>query len=374
MPTIYCRKETTFTESEKAVFMETLSRSEMTPNLWDLFDEWVARSDSRVQFFFVKVFQDAALIGVGLFLKVKPVDLRASYAGLRNNRLLSVAAMAASALGRNCVYVGFRNLITANITRPVFYVSPDMEEPVMSAMLEFLKSQKDADMVTLVDTTDNDRHYENAGFQKYPSSSEAYFDATGYSDIGAYLKDHRSLRKNLKRRKAKVETCIQQGPVSRSDLVQIKACMDCSVENSRVNNPCQLFFEKHVFDTNVFHSGKYVHILIRVEGRIAGFHTFLVCGAHLGGVLGGFNRDLSKNNYVYERVIVASLEYAIQQGLKKVHYSLVDNHTKLRLVDHLTPCGLYLYSGNLVHRLIFKHTFQYNDVYALYQLEKQKGG
>ncbi len=53
---------------------------------------------------------------------------------------------------------------------------------------------------------------------------------------------------------------------------------------------------------------------------IAGFHTFQISGSHMGGVLGGFNREYSKNNYIYERVIVASLNYAIKNSIKKVHY------------------------------------------------------
>ena len=157
-----------------------------------------------------------------------------------------------------------------------------------------------------------------------------------------------------------------------SDREQIRACVVCSARQSRVNNPCQSFFEDHIFDTEVFHTDRYVHIRVRVDGQIAGFHIFQICGQHMGGVLGGFNRDHTRNNFVYERVIVASLQYAIERGLAQVHYSLVDNHTKQRLVPSRRPCGVYFFSGNPMNRKVFEFTYKYGDMYDLYLLEQEK--
>ena len=164
---------------------------------------------------------------------------------------------------------------------------------------------------------------------------------------------------------------IRQGPISDTDKEQMKACVECSIENSRVNNPCQQFFEDNIFDTNVFKSSDYVHILVRVDGTIAGFHTFRVSASEMGGVLGGFNRDHSRKSFAYERVIVASLDYAIKNNIKRVHYSLIDNYTKLRLIDSLEPCGLYFYSRNPLNRKIFKLTSKFSDLYMLSLLEEQ---
>jgi hypothetical protein len=56
------------------------------------------------------------------------------------------------------------------------------------------------------------------------------------------------------------------------------------------------------------------------------------------GVLGEINREYCQRNYVYEGVIVASLDYAIKNNIERIHYSLIDNYTKLRLIDSLEPC------------------------------------
>jgi len=49
----------------------------------------------------------------------------------------------------------------------------------------------------------------------------------------------------------------------------MRACVECSVKNSRVANPCQQFFEENIFQTELFRSDKYLHILVRVDGHIA---------------------------------------------------------------------------------------------------------
>jgi len=371
MSNIYCKKEISLTEEEKEVFTAHLIQEELSHNIWDIFEEWVERSTSKVKFFYLKVYQGDELIGLALFLRIKPFDLRTSYSRLRKNAFVKKIISVISILSSNCVYISFRNLITSNITRPFFYREPEMEDIIMKAILVFLKEEKEADMVTIVDTSANHIHYQKAGFDIYPSSSEASFDATKYTDISEYLNKHRNLKKNLKRKKCVTTTDILPGPISKNNQKQIKECLYCSIEKSRVNTPSQQFFEDNIFETDVYNSDKYIHIFIRVDSRIVGFHTFQVSGSNMGGVLGGFNRDYSRKSFAYERVIVASLDYAIKNKIKNVQYSLVDNYTKLRLVDSLEPCGLYFYSRNPVNRKVFKFTYKFNDVSELYLLEKQ---
>ncbi|MBU3915290.1 hypothetical protein KKA14_07125, partial [bacterium] len=149
MKGIHCRKESSLTLEEKDIFDAHFKQQEISNNIFDVFSEWVARSSPKVNFFYLKVFQDDELIGLGLFLKVKPFDMRTSYSGVRKNAILNKIFSVISTLSANCVYISFRNLITSNITRPFFYKSLEMEETVMSAILEYLKKEKDADMVSV---------------------------------------------------------------------------------------------------------------------------------------------------------------------------------------------------------------------------------
>jgi hypothetical protein len=366
-----CSQDASLSEAEKAGFAESLDRQGLRPSLWDLFGEWVARSTSSVRFFYLKVHSGSELVGLGLLVRVRPFDLRTSYAPLRRDPFWSKLAGGLSTLSNHCVYLSFRNLITSNLSRTLFSRTPELEDEVLVAILRALKELDDADMVSIVDTRVQDDVYAQEGFTRYPSPSEAYLDVGRYGDLSEYLAQHPSLRRNLARRSQQVQTEIVLGPASTSDREQMSACVACSAGLSRVNTPCQQFFEHHLLDTEVFSSDKYLHIRVRVDGRIAGFHIFQVCGTHLGGVLGGFNRDHTRNNFVYERVIVASLDHAIKQGLTHVHYSLVDNRTKLRLVESLEPCGLYFFARSRLNRAVFDLTYPYSDMYALFRLETE---
>ena len=373
MSPLSCSKDRSLSAKEKAAFVPRLERQGLTTDIWDLFGEWAERSTDSVEFFYLKVHEGPVLVGLGLFLRIRPYDLRTSYARLRRSRLWSTLAAGVSVLSGNCLYVSFRNLITSNITRPFFCSEEQQHDAVMGAILRWLKDRDDADMVSVVDTSNHADLYRRAGFTCFKTSSEASFDVTQYDDLSQYLAGHRSLRRNLARRKDRVLTEITTGPVSGADLEQIRACVACSAKLSMVNNPCQRFFEDHIAHTSVFTSHRYVHIRVRVDGHIAGFHIFQICGAHMGGVLGGFNRDYTRNNFVYERVIVASLQYAIEHGLTQVHYSLIDNHTKLRLVPQREPCSVYFFSANRMNRKVFASTYRYGDMHELYLLETAAG-
>jgi len=371
MAGLVCRKATELTTGEKRVFADHLVREALSENIWDLFGEWIDRGTPEVSFFYLKVFSGEKLVGLGMLLRINPFDLRASYSRLREPGVLKTLGGLISRVSSNSVIVSFRNLITSNHTRPFFFREPDVERAAMQAMLTYLKADAEADMVTIVDTSCHSEFYREAGFDEFPSSSEAWFDVREYREVSEYLARHRSLANNLKRRRNRISVEVRQQALSAVELEQAKSCVGCSVEHSMVQNPCQRFFEENIFSTEVFRSSRYVHILVRVDGLIAGFHTFQVSGLSMGGVLGGFNRKHSRNHFVYERVIIASLDYAIKNQLRRVHYSLVDNHTKLRLIDFLEPCGLYFFSKNPVNRAVFRRTFRYNDVYALSQLERQ---
>lgn len=371
MNNLYCRQDISLTDVEKEIFASHLEQQELSDNIWDLFQVWVNKSTTKINFFYLKVYNDKELIGLGLFMKIKPFDMRTSYLKLRSNVFLSKLFSVISTISNNCVYISLRNLITSNITRPFFYKELGMEDIIMQAILNHLKNEKKADMISILDTTVNDSNYQIAGYKKYPCSSEGSFDVTRYNDISEYLDEHKNLKKNLKRRNDFIVTEILQGPISGVDKEQMKRCLYCSIENSRVYTPSQKLIEDNIFETEVFNSDKYIHILIRVENIIAGFHIFQISGVNMGGILGGFNRDYSHKNFVYERIMIASLDYAIQNKIKRVNYSLIDNYTKLRLVNSIEPAALYFYSRNPINRLIFKYTYKFNDVYKLNLLENR---
>ena len=135
MKNIYCKEDCLLTELEKKVFVQYLDRHGICSNVWELFQQWIVLSNSRVKFFYLKVNHNEQLVGLGIFVKINPYDIRTSYSKLRKNTFLNTITPILSRLGRNCLYVSLRNLITANISRPFFYRDIEIERVVMEATL-----------------------------------------------------------------------------------------------------------------------------------------------------------------------------------------------------------------------------------------------
>jgi len=214
MDNFYCREDVSLTDAEKNIFAAHLEQQGISNNIWDLFQLWVDKSTPIINFFYLKVYNHDELTGLGLFIKLKPFDLRTSYSGVRKNIILNKLFLLFSKISSNCVYISLRNLITSNIVRPFFYKDPEEEDLIMKTILLHLKNEKKADMISILDTSENDDTYNASGYGKYLSPSEGSFDATQYTDISEYLNEHKNLKRNLKRRRDIVETEVLWGPVS----------------------------------------------------------------------------------------------------------------------------------------------------------------
>jgi len=369
-----CKESEALSEDEKSVFEAHLAELGISRNVWDIFEQWVGRSTPEVRFFYLKVYDGADLAGVGLFLRLKPYDIRSSFLKLRTNPVLSLLARGFSALTRNCVYTTFQILVTSNLARPFFFKDPRQQVQVLAAMLDHLKRLPDADSVSLIDHASNAPIFEKEGYDAYPSPSLSWIDATKYSNVSEYLSQHRNLKRNLARKRTNdsVTTEVRQGVLSKTELEELQACVQCSIGNTKVYMPCQTFFERNVFTSKAYTSDDYIHVLVRIHGKVAGFHTFQRSGSHLGGVLGGFNRENNHHHFVYEKVMVAILGHAIDNRFQRVYFSIIDNHTKLRLVTDTEPCKLYFHSRNPGNRNFFQKTFQHSDVNSLHLLETAK--
>ncbi len=82
-----------------------------------------------------------------------------------------------------------------------------------------------------------------------------------------------------------------------------------------------------------------VYIYACLEGGVVGVQIFLRHRRHFELTEGGF---FSQTYHAYENIIMASLRYAVQNGLEKVSYGLILNANKERLLDRDTRLPVYL--------------------------------
>ena len=81
----------------------------------------------------------------------------------------------------------------------------------------------------------------------------------------------------------------------------------------------------------------YIHACL--DGQVVGVQIFLRHQHHLELTEGGF---FSQTCHAYENIIMASLRYAVDNGLEKVSYGLILNPNKERLLDADTRVPVYL--------------------------------
>jgi hypothetical protein len=148
-------------------------------------------------------------------------------------------------------------------------------------------------------------------------------------------------------------------------------CLRHSIDNSKMNTPFQKIFEEKIKDTELFSSEKYLFINIRINNKIVGFTNYIISGSNMAAIIGGYNRNFTRNNYIYERLFVKSLEHAINSGITRLSYGMVDNFTKLRLTGSFDPVSMYFYSSNLILRKMIDLTEKSNDMYRLCLMEEE---
>jgi hypothetical protein len=145
-------------------------------------------------------------------------------------------------------------------------------------------------------------------------------------------------------------------------------CLACSIRHSKSLLPIQTFLNNNIFRTALFSSNRYIHFIIKIDDRIAGFSTRLCCDKNLIGIIGGYNREISESSPVYDLMIASTLEYCIEHGYDRLVYGIVDNYTKARMMDSFRDQAFYFYARNPIARLLMKYTYRLSSAYQLSRL------
>jgi hypothetical protein len=160
------------------------------------------------------------------------------------------------------------------------------------------------------------------------------------------------------------------GDVSGEVKQGMAECLLCSIRHTRSLLPVQAFLGSSIFRSALFKSDRYVHFVIRVDGRIAGFSTRLRCNKNLIGIMGGYNREIAGGGPVYDLMIVSTLQYCLDEGFGRLVYGVVDNHTKAKMMDSFREQHFYCYSQNPAVRFLMEKTYRFTSAYELSRLKQ----
>ena len=370
MNELKCRIDKRLSCEEKKAFGRTLQQQGITESIFLVYENLVDRLDKELQLFCIKAYDGDDIAGAAFFMRVQPVDVLSSISALRENAALQSVIGPLTSGSKACAYLCMRSSTTANIMTPLFVREDEPYERVLGAIFAYMKAELGAELIMVMDSSARNSLYLDEGFGGYPCPSEAVLELKGYGGLSEYLGEHRSTRKNIPPKK-NVSISFQSGELTPDDLQGISACTYASAVHAKSKMPYGEQYTRCLLESSLYRSSDYLHVIVRVDGVIAGFHSYLPCGTSLGAIAGGFNREASKKSFVYERLIAATVDYAIRNRFERIHYGIVDNQTKQRLMNTFEPNRAYYYIASPVERWMMKITNKHTDIYKLYALEER---
>ena len=367
---IQCREESIFTPDEKQRFSGFFEEHGLNEDIFIFFESLVGLSTETDRFTFVKAFAGDELVGLAMFARIEGHSLYNSLsARLRNYALLEKFG----GLMRSTVYFSMHSVSSPGLPRSFLYTDESLQDAVNRAILAWARRKKDADSVIIFDSAQASELYANSSFLCLPFSSDSWLDVTRYQTIDDYLVLHKPTRKKLSkfRRRNKVEVETLRGEVPEETLKGMIACLLCSYRHSKGLLPIQDFFNANLLRTALFSSDRFIHFVIRADGRIVGFTTRLPCGENLIGIIGGYNRELSGHSPVYDLMIATTLDFCIQHRYRRLVFGLVDNHTKARMMDSFRQQNFYFYSRKPLLRLLMKRAYRFLSAHDLHAIDAE---
>ncbi len=376
-PPLRCEDSKVLADEEKSRFADALAARELDIGVFEFFEDLARRSTDAERFFFVKVFDDSGLVGVGLVSRVEHYNpYHALNTRYRRFRVLEPLLRVSRVFGGNVMYCAMNEILGANLDGPVYCRDESRRDTVKAAIAAHLKNKPDAAYVVVIDDVDDEAVYRGRGYAAFPYCSGASIRASRYTSIDDYFAVHNRTRKKLAkfRRRQPVTVEVTRGAVGDDVREAMGRCLVSSARSTRSVIPFQGFFDRHILDTEPFRREAYVHILVRLDGTLAGFSTFRQCGRRLGGILGGFDRRYTRDAPVYDLLVASALEYALTEGLESVHFGIVNNYTKARLTDSFDPLRFYFWSNNWLYRKLQRWLYFVWTPHELHAFERQALG
>jgi hypothetical protein len=304
---------------------------------------------------FVKVYRGQALCGLVPLMKLvkrKCTDLLRPAARKWLEPVLG-------SLSRKTIYMVDTALLGYDYACPFYTVASGDLEFVRAAACAYLKSRPDAQIVWIAEPLADRPRPATDGFDTFSILPTVQVDLTGITSVEAYLERlSRKRRRNyqhdqelFRHNGGTIE--FHQGPLEPSLAETLLHCLKCSEARSQFTVPyADVLNNETAFGEQNQHS-----LVAKVGSRVVGFFSFFRNGDILQQCHGGLDYDLSLKVKAYHNLINAAIEYAIEQGMKRVSMGPMNNETKRRAGTHLLPCIASIWCRKAFDRLITRWLF-----------------
>jgi hypothetical protein len=161
----------------------------------------------------------------------------------------------------------------------------------------------------------------------------------------ALLASHGNLRRKIaKFRNKRGSIELVEGALAPAVTARVMYCLEQSAAAAPLRTPFQENYANMVRWASASGAPGIVHFLARVDDAIVGYHSYLRSGVRLHCLSGGFDRSRQSNYHAYENILLETMRYAEEKGLRHVAFGPVTNPSKAALMPVSAPFVLRFYS------------------------------
>ena len=111
-----------------------------------------------------------------------------------------------------------------------------------------------------------------------------------------------------------------------------------------VTTPFQDIYGAMVARASALDSPRLVHIVMRLDGTVVGYHSFAESDKALHALSGAFDRERHSNFHAYENMIIETARYCAEHGKTIVEFGPVLNETKKAMMSGFVRSHARTYS------------------------------
>jgi Acetyltransferase (GNAT) domain len=359
---------------ERLAVEQALARDGLPLSMLWFFDALVAMGRGRADFVFhyVKVFFGERLVGVAMIGVCRRFDRAAMLSPSHPILRRAVATLDCLPLASKTLFFCFGEMFTMNIGPAFVAIRASDAAELRAAVARHVLNRMDSDLVVILDDPVFQATYEEANFIALPFASNVSIDVDDLLDASAFLDCHRKTRQKLRHLdRANVHIEHRADGVDEAEKAQMRDCLLQSARHSRTPTPFQLFYNNDILGGAWMNTSGAVHTLLRLDGRIVAFASNFRCGRDLGGIMGGIDRRYSRGLPVYDRLIVAEVEFAVANGISRMHYGIANNETKIRLVNRFDPVFAYVGARRRLDRLSLLALYPFTSLFEVARFEQR---
>ena len=173
-------------------------------------------------------------------------------------------------------------------------------------------------------------------YAAFPFCAYGVVEVEGKQSVDELYADSKNLRRKVNKFRNKGgEIELIRGALAPELSDTVIRCMN-SVKAVLIS-PFQDNYNNMVLRASSHASERIVHFIARLQGECVGYHSFAQSGKSLHCLSGAFDRTRHSTYHAYENLILANINYCLEQGLHSIHYGMVVNETKAKMMSRFIP-------------------------------------